>query len=96
MRVSTRRASCCLISIFHFEKVAKVVQCLGYGLRPENVSTIPGAKCFCLHHSVLNVTGSHEALFPKLVLSSWVKHPGREADSSPPPSTEGNNAWSFT
>lgn len=96
MRVSTRRASCCLITTFHFEKVAKVVQCLGYGLRPENVSTIPGAKCFCLHHSVLNVTGSHEALFPKLVLSSWVKHPGREADSSPPPSTEGNNAWSFT
>jgi len=95
VRVSTHRASCCLISTFYFEKVAHVVQCLGYELRPENVSTIPRAKCFCLH-SVQNATGRHEDLFPKFVLSSWVKHPFREADSSVPPSTEGNDAWSFT
>jgi hypothetical protein len=45
---------------------------------------------------VQNASGRHESLFPKFVLSSWVKHPGREAVSSPPPSTEGNNARSLS
>ena len=48
VRVSTHRALCCMISVFYFEKVAQVVQYLGYGLRPEIVSTIPGSKCFCI------------------------------------------------
>lgn len=46
VRVSAHRASCCLISTFYLEKVAQVVQCIDYGLRPENVNTILGAKCF--------------------------------------------------
>jgi hypothetical protein len=53
----------------------------------------------------LLVTASRPALgltqlpiqcIPRVVLSPEVKWPGREAERSPPSSTEVNNTWSYT
>jgi len=51
-----------------------------------------------LRHHVQTGTGAHSASYTKdtEVLYSGVKRPGREADHSPPSTSEIKNAWSNT
>jgi hypothetical protein len=53
---------------------------------------------FTLHHNVQTGSGAHPASYPMStgVLSWGVKWPGREANHSPPSSTETKNVWSYT
>jgi len=53
---------------------------------------------FSLHHCVQTTSGVHSASYPVGIraLSLEVKHPGCEADHSPPPSANIKNAWSCT
>jgi hypothetical protein len=59
-----------------------------------------GAGNFSLHHRVQNGSGAHPASYPMGTgggaLSLGVKRPGREADHSPPSSSDVKNAWSYT
>jgi hypothetical protein len=65
---------------------------LGYGLddRGSRVRFPAGAGNFSLHHRVQNGSGAHPASYPMgtRCYSLGVKRPGREADHSPPPSTD--------
>jgi hypothetical protein len=63
-----------------------------------NNSLPAGVGNFYLHHRVQNGSGSHPASYPMdtRALSLGVKRPGREADHSPPSSTDVKNAWSYT
>jgi hypothetical protein len=65
---------------------------LGYGLdnRGSGVRFPTGAGNFSLHHRFQNGSGAHPASIKWVpgVLSLGVKRPGREADHSPPSSTE--------
>jgi hypothetical protein len=73
---------------------------LGYGLDDwwSRVRFPKGAGNFSLHHRVQNGYGAHTASYAMGTRGSslGVKRPGREADHSPPPSVEVNNAWSCT
>jgi hypothetical protein len=65
---------------------------LGYGLddRGSRVRFPAGAGNFSLHHRVQNGSGAHPASYPMGIgaLSLGAKRPGREADHSPPSSTD--------
>jgi hypothetical protein len=65
---------------------------LSYGLddRGSRVPFPAEAGDFSLHHRVQNGSGAHLASYPMgtRTLSLGVKRPGREADHSPPPSSE--------
>jgi hypothetical protein len=73
---------------------------LGYELddRGSRVLFLTGAGNFSLHHHVQNDSGAHPASYPMGTRDSFlrVKRPGREADHSPPFSTEVKNAWNYT
>jgi hypothetical protein len=72
----------------------------GYGLddRSSKVRFLAGADNCSLHHRVQNRSGAHTASYPMGTRGSFpaVKRPGREADPSPPSSSEVENAWSYT
>jgi hypothetical protein len=65
---------------------------LGYGLddRGSGVRYPAGAGNFSLSHRVQNGSGTHPVSYPMRTRGSFpgVKRPGREADHSPPSSTE--------
>jgi hypothetical protein len=63
---------------------------LGYGLDDRRVRVPAGAGNFSLHYRVQNGSGAHPASYPLGTRGSFhgVKRPGREADHSPPSSTE--------
>jgi hypothetical protein len=63
---------------------------LGYGLDDRGVRVPGGAGNFSLQHRV-----QPPIQWVPGVLSLRVKRPGREADRSPPSSTEVNNAWTI-
>jgi hypothetical protein len=52
-------------------------------------------KWFSLLHNVQTGSGAHPATYT-MVTGDTCKQQGREADHSPPSSTEVKNAWSFT
>jgi hypothetical protein len=53
---------------------------------------------FSLHHRVQNGSGAYPASYPMGTgdFSLGINRPGREADHSPPSSTDVKNAWSYT
>jgi hypothetical protein len=57
-----------------------------------------GVGNFSLHHDVPTGSGAHPDSYPMVpgTLSLGVKRPGREADHSPPSSSEVKNAWNYT
>jgi hypothetical protein len=65
---------------------------LGYGLddRGSGVRFPAGAENFSVNHRVQNGSGAHPASYPMGTRGSFlgVKRPGREADHSPPYSSE--------
>jgi hypothetical protein len=65
---------------------------LGYRLDDQGSSVhfLVGAENFSLHHCVQKGSGAHPASYPMSTraLSLEVKQPGREADHSPPSSSE--------
>jgi hypothetical protein len=59
--------------------------------RGSRVRMPAGAGNFSLHHRIQTDSGAHPAFYPMDNRGSFpggVKRPGREADHSPPPSTE--------
>jgi hypothetical protein len=62
------------------------------------VQFLVGAVIFSLRHCVQTGSGAHPAsyLMGTGALSLGVKRPGREADHSPPCSTDVKNEWSYT
>jgi hypothetical protein len=66
--------------------------------RGSRVRLSAEAGNFSLHHRVQNGSGAHPASYAMGTGGSFpgVKRPGREANHSPPPSAEVNNAWRYT
>jgi hypothetical protein len=80
--------------------MAQSVQRLCYGLdyRDSRVRFPAGTGDFSLHHLVQNGSGAHPASYPIGTGGCFPEGrvQGREADPSPPSSTEVKNAWSYT
>jgi hypothetical protein len=74
----------------------------GYRLddRGFRIQFSAGAENFSLHHRVQNGSAAHPVSFPMGsgpgALTLRLKRTGREADHSPPSSSEVKNAWGYT
>jgi hypothetical protein len=65
----------------------------------DDQGSFPGrARIFLFRHRVQPGSGAHPASYPAATEGSFpgVKRLGREANHSPPSSTEIKNAWSYT
>jgi hypothetical protein len=92
MKILATDLAKCKLHLVEKSSDSSVSIALGYGLddRGSRVRFPAGAGNFSLHHRVQNDSGARPASYPIGTRGSFPggKTAGREADHSPPPSTE--------